>query len=894
MLDDHNSTLKVSYWNANGIRNKIHEFHSFLTDKFIDVACLQETMLSHSDILACHPNYFVYRNDRVVENGDRASGGVAIKVRRSLRHQLLPSLKLRLLEAVGIEVYLENNTRLEIWSVYLPSRSTNSEIQQHYKHDINLLTNKRCSFFINGDLNSKHRFWNCVRANTAGNILYREQSIRHFFVRYPSSPTRFPPNPNTLPSTIDITLTNGLHDMTDLETHASDSDHTIVTYDITLDQRTIHNNPSFIPLFRKANWEKYQEHVHNQLSTDEIPEQHDLTPTDVDVLIDKFVDTLTEAQRISVPMVQKSSFAVLLTPEIKAKIRQKNNLRRSSQRYPQIRHNLLPRINQLKEEIDQDIKNIVNNNFSHKLSQIDNSENSRKLWRTKKFLQNRGKHVPPLMVGGEKKLTAPEKSNALADQFASTSNLNSLENHDITHTRMVNNTVTQFMNNSSTTVAGDELSDELEIRSIVRKLKNSKSPGLDKIHNNLLKRLPPIGFVYLVHIVNWCLKLSYFPSKWKEAKVIGILKPGKPPSQPDSYRPISLLSSISKLLERIILNRLKCHLEVFNIIPSHQHGFRSGHSTVTQLHRLVNTIRNNLQNKLSTGLVLCDFEKAFDKVWTNGLTYKLINTNTPPYITKIINSFLNDRSLTVYVQNTPSSTRNIRFGVPQGSCLSPILYNIYIHDIPTDATCTLAQFADDTAFHISSRSAKTIMTSLEKYSRKLNKYFTRWKLPMNTTKTQAKFFTTRHTRQLPHRELHLFDTIIPWEPSSIKYLGVYLDNKITFNDHTTHVLMKTNLAVRTLYSMLNRKSRLNRDSKILLFKVAIRPIMTYATPILNNMAASHKKRLQVSQNKIIKMILDVPWRTSTNSIHEETGMETITRFMEKLTERFSNGQLAIT
>lgn len=891
-MDSHNSTLRLSYWNANGLRHKIHEFNAFLTDNFIHVACLQETMLNPTDNLPSYPNYVIYRNDRTDMNGNRASGGVAIKVLRSLRHNLLPSLRLKLFEAIGIELFLHDNTRIEIWSVYLPSRTSRVEIQLNYKHDINLLTNRRCSYFINGDFNSRHRLWNCARANSAGNLLYQEQSVRHFFVRYPSSPTRFASNPNTLPSTIDLLLTNGLHDTTELETHATDSDHTIVTYDIILNERAIHNNPNFIPLFREANWEKYQECVHQQLSGASLPAQETISTAQVDELICRFVDALSESQKLSVPMVPRTPYAVTLTPEIRSKIKQKNNLRRTSQRYPQFRYLLTPHINQLAKEISDDINLIVNNNFQHKLSEIDNSENNRKLWHTKKFLQKRNRQIPPLIVNDVKLLTPDEKCNALADHYASVNNQNSLEDQQITHTRRVNNRVSRFMNDNPVTVSDSDLADEPEVRSIVRRLKNSKSPGLDKIHNNLLKKLPPIGFIYLVFIINCCLKLSYFPSMWKEAKVIGILKPGKSPSQPISYRPISLLSSVSKVLERVILTRLKRHVEVTNMIPEHQHGFRSGRSTVTQLRRLVDSIKNNLQDRLSTGLVLCDFEKAFDKVWTNGLIYKLIVADTPQYITRILHSFVNNRSLTVYVQNVASRTHSIRYGVPQGAVLSPILYSIFIHDVPVDDSCTLAQFADDTAFFVSSRFSRSIMSSLEKYAKKLHRYFVRWKLPINADKTEAKFFTKRRTRQLPHRELNLFGSEVSWQSDPIKYLGVYLDNRITFHDHVNYVLQKTNLAVRTLYSMFNRKSRLKRDCKLLLYKVAIRPIMTYASPILNNMASRHKKRLQVLQNKLIKMMIDVPWRTSTDLIHDETGMEKLAPLMERLTENFNNAQVA--
>lgn len=126
----------------------------------------------------------------------------------------------------------------------------------------------------------------------------------------------------------------------------------------------------------------------------------------------------------------------------------------------------------------------------------------------------------------------------------------------------------------------------------------------------------------------------------------------------------------------------------------------------------------------------------------------------------------------------------------------------------------------------------------------------------------------------------------------MKYLGVYLDNRLTFRDHINYVLEKSNVAIRTLYSMLNRKSRLQRDCKLLLYKVAIRPILTYASPVLNDVAHTHKRKLQIAQNKTLKMILDVHWRTSTDLIHQETGIDMIEDLMNRFTLNFNNSQMA--
>lgn len=286
-------------------------------------------------------------------------------------------------------------------------------------------------------------------------------------------------------------------------------------------------------------------------------------------------------------------------------------------------------------------------------------------------------------------------------------------------------------------------------------------------------------------------------------------------------------------------------------------------------------------------MVLCDIAKTFDKVWHRGLLFKLITINTPPYITKLIDSFLKDRKFSVYIQNKSSDTHDIHYGVPQGAVLSPVLYNIYTYDVPIDPDCNIVQFADDTAFFRSHRCAKSIMKSLEKYGRTLHRYFKLWKISINSSKSQSIFFTNRRTKQIPQRNLHIFGDEIQWEPEHVKYLGVLLDKKLTFRDHTSYILKKSTAAIRTLYSLLNRKSKLMRDCKLLLYKVAIRPIVTYAAPILNMMAKIHKRRLQTSQNKAIKMILDAHWRTSTDQIHDEANIERITDYMNKLTQDFN-------
>lgn len=278
---------------------------------------------------------------------------------------------------------------------------------------------------------------------------------------------------------------------------------------------------------------------------------------------------------------------------------------------------------------------------------------------------------------------------------------------------------------------------------------------MDKIHNSLVKKLPQVGIMVLGLIINSCLKLNYFPNKWKHAMVIPIKKPNKPSAEPDSYRPISLLSSLNKILERVILVRLQEHLQNVNAIPQQQHGFQKNKSTTTLLTELVGKIKTGLTQQQSTVMLLMDIEKAFDRVWHFNLIYKMITFNTPHYLVQIVASFLQDRSFHVETNGHKLRLVQIKYGVPQGAVLSPTLYNIYTADLPKETKCNISQFADDTAFSSTSRNFKTIEKDLQRAFVKAKNYFTRWKITINAGKTQCIYFTRRRTKQLPTGPIRL-------------------------------------------------------------------------------------------------------------------------------------------
>lgn len=239
----------------------------------------------------------------------------------------------------------------------------------------------------------------------------------------------------------------------------------------------------------------------------------------------------------------------------------------------------------------------------------------------------------------------------------------------------------------------------------------------------------------------------------------------------------------------------------------------------------------------------------------------------------------------MHYQNVNSQPLKIPAGVPQGSILSPILYSLFTSDVPVPSNCTVATFADDTILMSAATDPSIIIRDLEKGYELLQNYFHRWKIKLNDAKTEAIFFTRRRAmRYLPQRELILSSQVIPWN-NKLKYLGVILDPKLTFSHHINYICEKTNTLIKTLYCLINRKASLNTGMKLLLYKIIFVPVMTYASSCWKDTAKTYHKKLQIQQNKILKLMMNKPRRFRTAALHEITN----TKYISKInSERYTN------
>lgn len=423
----------------------------------------------------------------------------------------------------------------------------------------------------------------------------------------------------------------------------------------------------------------------------------------------------------------------------------------------------------------------------------------------------------------------------------------------------------------------------MEITAYIKKIKIKKAPGYDGVTNKMTKNFTPNVISILTHILNAMLILTYFPNKWKTATIIPIKKPGKNGKLPVSYRPISLLPILGKLGEIIIRNRLINYLEANNIMIPHQFGFTKQLSTTHQLLRVTEYIAEGLSKRLHTGAMFLDIAKAFDKVWINGLLYKLFKFQVPDYIIHLIHSYLDQRSFAVKVRDKLSTVRKTLAGTPQGSVLGPTLFNLFMNDIPIDPKTCLALFADDTAILCRGNSTVRIRYALQNHINQIEEWLDRWKVDINVSKSCAVYFSRK--KKKPHL-LHMYGTPIPWS-NEAKYLGVILDKRLTWRPHLDMIKTKFRKARFSLISLLGRRSPIEVKIKLLMYKVLLRPIITYAAPIWGSACKSTIEDFEKLQNFVISAyVTQARWFVRTEDLLPALELPTLKEFMGKLAKNF--------
>ena len=324
--------------------------------------------------------------------------------------------------------------------------------------------------------------------------------------------------------------------------------------------------------------------------------------------------------------------------------------------------------------------------------------------------------------------------------------------------------------------------DFIEILNIVRSLKSSHSYSHDEVSTHLLKKI--IGSILspLVHIFNLSLSSGVVPASFKTAKVIPIYKKDDPSSM-SNYRPISILPSFSKILERIVYNRLYKFLTQNDSLNPDQFGFRKFHSTDLALLQLFDRVSNALADHKHVIGIFMDLSKAFDTLDHTILLYKLKHYGVRGKALDWFENYLSSRKQYTLFNSVSSNVSSIKCGVPQGSILGPLLFLIYVNDISNvSPILQYILFADDTNVFYSHSDLNLLIATMNIELPKLSKWFKSNILSLNLKKTNFIHFRNSRNHNIYNFEL-LVDNVPIEKKSSTKFLGVYMNEKCNWNDH---------------------------------------------------------------------------------------------------------------
>ena len=871
------SQLKIIQWNCFHFRSRVEEFRGFLASEAPDIVALNETKLSAE--LANHllrfDGYIAKCRPRALHPGH--GGGVAILVREELQFAFETSFEKHDKELLALSVFHRGKTILFV-TLYNPPKSV---LSAELFRDIE---SRGDEWIVMGDLNAKLVSLGSDVDDDLGlaDILLNGGGM----VVNNRVPTycRFQTAVST--NVLDLCIcSNGCERLLDsfsvlMDQDLVHSDHHPIRaiFHLEPSQQDPNKTKTFFN-FLKADWNSFKLKLPTN-PTDDVS-------ADVNKLALFISNGIKSAAEQSIPKLECRHASRPLPPTILKLLKERSKAKKNWSASKRLvifedKTDYKKIFNSASAEVKMAIKKHRNKTWTDFLEKIGkNFISSRPAWQ--KVNSFRGslssKKIPCLFKDGVRCANDTEKANTFMEILKKRFSGSDDQRFDSIFQTSVETEVKVYEDNLTNLDSDFVPITMQELLENVKEVRGRSAPGSDGIFNKMLKNLSRNFMILVLELFNKCLKEGKMPVEWKSSTITMIPKGSKTASDPNNYRPISLISCISKLLERIVAKRLSAFLEIAGWLSPQQSGFRRFRRTTDNLvfHTQKVLEAFNMKNKVLS--FSFDIQAAFDAVWHSGLVFKMQKAGVPRYMVGWTRVFLANRSFTVKVNDSTSLLAPIISGVPQGSSISPILFSIFINDIPMSTEKNKSYsllFADDLTVSFIFKSVKLkdeeVSGRVNIFLKEIERWLCKWRMKMAPSKCNYTVFAKGNFCK-PKFKFKLFDGEIPFERHPVS-LGITFDECMNLKAQVKSLKEKCAQRLNIIKILSHKSWRLERTTLVAIYRSLIGTVIDYSSFLLPRLSAELEKSLQAVQNNAMRRIFHLSLRehTTTERLCELSGL----------------------
>lgn len=836
---------------------KVQDLSLLMHSEKVHILALTETHLDNSvdDEVINIPGYSIYRHDR-----DKNGGGVAIYIQNHIPVKVMKELMDPYVEALWLQIHLPHLKPLFVGCCYRPPRSL-----VNYTDDICTMLQKVSEydreFYFLGDFNINFLDKSCALKERLLMVMNECNLSQRLNV-----PTRiFSNNEGVKSSTcIDHIYTNAAELCSKaISRPVGFSDHNV----IAMVRYTKVPKPGPKIMLQRSykffNENNFIEDIKNVI-WDEV-----MDSSDVNTALKAFTGRLFPIIDKHAPLKKftvRSTYAPWLDEEIKHLMSNRDTLKCAAVKsgdpsdwsvYRTAR-NMVTKMNRHKKKIY----------YQDKIREVKND--SKQLWKTFNNILGKSKTTCPSFIEANglfitKPLEIANHFNNFFIEKVEKLRIGMKSSEGELSKKLIKETI---MKNKGCTFGFTSVS-SLEVEKLLLSVKNNKQAGLDHLEGKIILIIAEYICAPVCHIFNLSLRDGIFPQDWRAAKIIPISKNSRASFCGANSRPISILPTLSKLLERIVFDQILHYFSANELDTVHQHAYKQSHSTCTALTEMTDDWLYQIDQKNLVGGVTLDFSAAFDVIDHVLFLGKLCAYGFDDTSVGWISSYLSNRTQRVIFNGTLSTVRRVICGVPQGSCLGPLLFSIFTNDLPLVLNNTsITLYADDSTLYAANSNLSILNSTLQNELDSIFNWVENNKLILNVTKTKCIVFGSEHAlrEDLP---LTLFINNIALEQvKEVKLLGVILDDQLSWTHHVSNIVSKMGREV----SVIKRcASFLDKHSIKQVTQALVLSHLDYCSIVWSSAIKTDIQKLQRVQNRAARMVLGCPFRANVHGMHVNLG-----------------------